>query len=191
MGWSGNSKQEFTKLKERFSNFVGTGQLFTNGYWGHPAMKLTPEVNLLVSTDYLQALEVQRYARKIVSVLGSKSSHIQNMAVGGVSNPIALDSQSVLSIQSLLAVKEWIDKLNDFIKNAYLVDVAAIGAFYANWTAIGGGVMDYLSCRLLRWTPKAPSLRCRAAISRAAIWPESSRSRPSATPISATAWKRA
>lgn len=145
--WSGNSRQEFTKVKERLGGFVGTGQLgiFTNGYWGHPAMKLPPEVNLLAVTHYLQALEIQRYASKIVSILGSKSPHIQNMAVGGVSNPIALDSQSVLSIERLLAVKEWIDKLSDFIKNVYLVDVAAIGAFYADWTAIGAGVTDYLS----------------------------------------------
>ncbi|MDA8257171.1 MAG: nickel-dependent hydrogenase large subunit [Betaproteobacteria bacterium] len=145
--WNGNSKQEFTKVKERLGNFVGTGQLgiFTNGYWGHPAMKLSPEVNLLAVTHYLQALEIQRYASKIVSILGSKSPHIQNMAVGGVSNPIALDSQSVLTVERLLAIKEWIDKLNDFVKNVYLVDVAAIGAFYADWTAIGAGVMDYLS----------------------------------------------
>jgi hydrogenase large subunit len=144
--WSGNSHQEFTKVKERLSGFVGTGQLgiFTNGYWGHPAMKLPPEVNLLAVTHYLQALEIQRYASKIVSILGSKSPHIQNMAVGGVSNPIATDSQSVLTIERLMAVKEWIDKLNDFIKNVYLVDVAAIGAFYADWTKIGAGVTDYL-----------------------------------------------
>jgi hydrogenase large subunit len=145
--WSGNSKQEFTKVKERLSGFVGTGQLgiFTNGYWGHPAMKLPPEVNLLATTHYLQALEIQRYASKIVSILGSKSPHIQNMAVGGVSNPIALDSQSVLTVERLMAIKEWIDKLADFVKNVYLVDVAAVGAFYSNWTGIGAGVMDYLS----------------------------------------------
>ncbi|MEJ1746542.1 nickel-dependent hydrogenase large subunit, partial [Escherichia coli] len=67
--WSGNSRHEFAKVKERLSGFVGTGQLgiFTNGYWGHPAMKLPPEVNLIAVSHYLQALEVQRYANKIVS----------------------------------------------------------------------------------------------------------------------------
>lgn len=145
--WSGNSKQEFAKVKERLSGFVGTGQLgiFTNGYWGHPAMKLTPEVNLLAVTHYLQALDVQRKANKIVAVLGSKTPHIQNMAVGGVANPIALDSQSVLTVERLLAIKTWIDELADFVKNVYLVDVAAIGAFYADWTQIGAGITDYLS----------------------------------------------
>jgi hydrogenase large subunit len=72
--WSGNSKAEFVKVQERLKGFVGTGQLgiFTNGYWGHPAMKLTPEVNLLAVSHYLQALEIQRFASKIVAVLGSE-----------------------------------------------------------------------------------------------------------------------
>jgi hydrogenase large subunit len=145
--WSGNSVQEFKKVQDKIKGFVATGQLgiFTNGYWGHPAMKLTPEVNLLAVVHYMQALEVQRYANKIVTILGSKSPHIQNVAVGGVANPLSLDSQSVLTIERLLAVKEWIDKLNDFVKNVYLVDVAAIGAFYADWTTYGRGIVDYIS----------------------------------------------
>lgn len=145
--WTGNSRHEFAKVKERLTGFVGTGQLgiFTNGYWGHPAMKLPPEVNLLATTHYLQALEVQRKASKIVAVLGSKSPHIQNIAVGGVSNPIDFDSQSSLTMERLLAVKGWIDELADFVKNVYLVDVAAIGAYYADWTAIGKGVTEYLA----------------------------------------------
>jgi hydrogenase large subunit len=145
--WSGNSVQEFKKVQDKIKGFVSTGQLgiFTNGYWGHPAMKLPPEVNLLAVVHYLQALEVQRYANKIVTILGSKSPHIQNVAVGGVANPLALDSQSVLTVERLLAVKEWIDKLDDFVKNVYLVDVAAIGAFYADWTQYGKGIVDYIS----------------------------------------------
>jgi len=144
--WNGNSKAEFKKVQDRLKGFVGTGQLgiFTNGYWGHPAMKLTPEVNLLAVSHYLQALEVQRYASKIVSVLGSKSPHVQNLAVGGVANPLATDAQSVLTIERLLAIKEWMAKLDDFVKNVYLIDVAAIGAFYADWTKVGRGITDYL-----------------------------------------------
>ncbi|HLN26103.1 MAG TPA: nickel-dependent hydrogenase large subunit, partial [Patescibacteria group bacterium] len=145
--WQGNSRHTMADVQNRLKTFVGGGQLgvFANGYWGHPAMKLTPEVNLLAVAHYLQALEVTRYASKIVSTLGSKSPHIQNMAVGGVSNPIATDSQSVLSVERLMLVKEMIDKLGSFIRNCYLVDVSAIGAFYSDWTAIGQGITDYLS----------------------------------------------
>ena len=144
--WHGNGKPEMKAVKERLAGFVGGGQLgiFTNGYWGHPAMKLTPEVNLLAVAHYLQALEIQRKANKIVSLLGSKTPHIQNLAVGGVSNALSTDSPSGLGIERLMAIKGWIDELADFVKNVYLVDVAAIGAFYADWTKYGAGVTDYL-----------------------------------------------
>ncbi|MDR3395527.1 MAG: nickel-dependent hydrogenase large subunit [Parasulfuritortus sp.] len=145
--WEGNSKQQFASVKERLSGFVGTGQLgiFANGYWGHPAMKLTPEVNLLAVSHYLQALDIQRKANKIVAILGSKTPHIQNVAVGGVANPINPEAQSVLNVDRLMMIREFIDDLADFVHNVYLVDVAAIGAFYADWTHIGAGIMDYLS----------------------------------------------
>jgi hydrogenase large subunit len=145
--WPMNSKHVMTQTLEKLKSFVGTGQLgpFTNGYWGHPAMKLSPEVNLLAVAHYLQALEAQRHANKIVTILGSKSPHIQNLAVGGVANPIDTSSQSNLTIERLLAVKEHIDALGDFVRKVYLPDVAAIGAFYADWTKYGAGVTNYIS----------------------------------------------
>ncbi|MBI3447067.1 MAG: nickel-dependent hydrogenase large subunit [Magnetospirillum sp.] len=146
--WPLNNRHVMTQTLEKLKTFVGSGQLgpFTNGYWGHPAMKLSPEVNLMAVAHYLQALDAQRHASKIVTLLGSKSPHIQNVAVGGVSNPIATDSQSVLTVERLLALKPHMDALSDFIRQVYLVDVSAIGAFYADWTKYGAGVTNYLSC---------------------------------------------
>lgn len=151
--WEGNSRAAMADTQARLKTFVSSGQLgiFTNGYWGHPAMKLPPEANLMAVSHYLQALEVQRWANKIVGTLGSKTPHIQNLAVGGVSNPIALDSEGVLTIERLLQVKEFIDKLGSFIRNCYFNDVAAIAAFYPEWSSIGVGITDYLS------TPDLPT----------------------------------
>ncbi len=145
--WPLNGKHVMTDVQNKLKTFVNSGQLgpFANGYWGHSAMKLSPEVNLLAVAHYLQALDIQRKANKIVSTLGSKTPHIQNVAVGGVSNPIATDSQSVLTVERLLLVKEMIDQLNDFIHKVFLVDVSAIGAFYAEWTKYGAGITNYLS----------------------------------------------
>ena len=145
--WPLNGKEVMKQTQERLKAFVGSGQLgpFTNGYWGHPAMKLTPEINLVAVAHYLQALDVQRQANKIVTILGSKTPHIQNLAVGGVSNPIAVDSQSVLTVDRLMAIKTQIDKLADFVNKVYLIDVAAVGSVYADWTGYGAGVMNYLS----------------------------------------------
>lgn len=144
--WPDNSAKQMKAVQDRLKALVKSGQLgiFANGYWGHPAMKLTPEVNLLAAAHYLQALDYQRTANQIVSILGSKTPHIQNLAVGGVANPLNPDSQSTLTLERLYYIKSLIDQMGDFIKNVYLVDVAAIGAFYADWTQYGAGVTNYL-----------------------------------------------
>ena len=45
------------------------------------------------------------------------SPHIQNVAVGGVSNSISHDAPSVLNIERLMLIKGFIDKLerNNFV----------------------------------------------------------------------------
>ena len=145
--WSLNGPHEMKAVQERLKTFVGSGQIgpFASGYWGHPAMKLPPEVNLLAVAHYLQALDIQNYANKIVAILGGKTPHIQNVAVGGVSNSISHDAPSVLNIERLMLIKGFIDKLDHFVKSAYLTDVPAIAAFYLDWAGLGRGVDNYLT----------------------------------------------
>ena len=145
--WKRNSYQDIKAAQDRLKGLAESGQLgiYGSGYWGHPAMKLSPEVNLLAATHYLQALEYQRSINKVVAILGSKTPHIQNLAVGGVSNPINPSSQSTLTLERLFYIKTLIDEIGDFIHNVYLIDVSAIGAFYADWTQYGSGVTNYLS----------------------------------------------
>ncbi len=145
--WPRNSVKEFQAVKEKLTAFVQRGQLgpFTNGYWGHPAMKLSPEVNLLAVTHYLQALEYQRKANQAVAVLGSKTPNIQNLAVGGVANAINLDDDQTLNMAKLYWIKDLLEEVKTFVHQVYLVDVAAIGAMYPSWLGYGAGVKNYLS----------------------------------------------
>ena len=145
--YQANSIPNIRSVRDRLQTFVASGNLgvFASGYWGHPAMKLPPDVNLLAATHYIQALEVQRTANKIVAILGSKTPHIQNLAVGGVANAINPDSQSTLTLERLYSTKALIDELGDFVHNAMMNDVAAVGALYADWTQYGAGVTNYLS----------------------------------------------
>jgi len=145
--WPNNTWQEFKAVQDKLKGFVASGQLgiFANGYWGHPAMKLPPEVNLLAAAHYLQAFDYQRKANKITTILGSKTPHIQNMAVGGVSNPINPDSEDALNFERLAYIKSMIDEVGSFIHNVYLTDVTAVAAFYKDWLNYGKGVVNYLS----------------------------------------------
>jgi len=60
--WPNNNAARFREVQARVKTFVASGQLgiFTNGYWGHPAYKLPPEVNLMAVSHYLEALDWQR-----------------------------------------------------------------------------------------------------------------------------------
>jgi hydrogenase large subunit len=145
--WPGNGRLDLQATKDKLQSFAATGQLgiFTNGYWGHPAMKLSPEVNLLAVTHYLQALDQQRSINQVVAILGGKTPNIQNLAVGGVANAINLDNQATLNMTKLYKVKDLIDQAKAFIEQVYLVDVCAIGGMYPEWLGYGAGVTNYLA----------------------------------------------
>lgn len=145
--WTGNGAAALQEVKDRVQGVLDSGQLgiFSHGYWGHPAMRLRPEENLVALTHYFQALEVQRKAAQIVAILGGKSPHIQNLAVGGVMNAINLDSPTALNGQRLAQVRSLFADLVTFVREVYLPDVALIGARYPEWFAIGRGVDHYLA----------------------------------------------
>lgn len=145
--WKNNSYQEFKQTQDRLKKLIESGQLgpFSSGYWGHPAMQLEPEVNLIAAVHYFQALEYQRKINKVVTILGSKTPHIQNLAVGGVANPINLDSPATLTMERLYYIKTLMDEVRDFINEVYMVDVATIAAMYPKWCDYGKGNGTYLS----------------------------------------------
>jgi hydrogenase large subunit len=151
--WPGNSHDKLAAVQAKVKDFVEKGQLgiFQNGYWGHPAMRLPPEVNLLAVAHYLEALEIQRKANQAVAILGSKTPNIQNLAVGGVANAINLDSPAALNMERLYRVKTLLDEVTGFVTQCYLPDVAAIAGFYPDWLQHGAGVTNYLA------TPDLPT----------------------------------
>ena len=145
--WKHNSKSELKGVQDKLKAFVEGGQLgpFTNGYWGHPAMKLSPEVNLLAVSHYLQALDYQRKVNQVVAILGGKTPNIQNLQVGGVVNAINLDNQATLNMTKLYAIKDILDEMKAFVEQVYFVDVCAVAAMYPDWLGYGKGVTNYLS----------------------------------------------
>ncbi len=145
--WTGNSRETFKAAQARVNAVAASGQLgiFMNGYWGHPAMRLSPDVNLLAFSHYVQALEYQRKALQIVGILGSKTPHIQNLTVGGVANAIDLDGQGALDMDRLEQIRDLFAEVVRFINEVYFVDVCAVAAMYPEWFKIGSGVKNYLA----------------------------------------------
>ncbi|MBO7172997.1 MAG: nickel-dependent hydrogenase large subunit [Burkholderiaceae bacterium] len=137
----------FRDVQNRLKKFVASGQLgiFANGYWGHPAMKLPPAVNLLAVTHYLEALDFQREIIKIHTILGGKNPH-PNYLVGGVACPINMHDTgaagTMVNEVTLNYMRDIARQSVDFVQNVYLPDIKAIASFYPEWFKYGGGLVS-------------------------------------------------
>ncbi|MBK8702465.1 MAG: nickel-dependent hydrogenase large subunit [Saprospiraceae bacterium] len=136
----------FSDLIARLKKFVDSGQLgiFANGYWGHPAYKLPPEINLIGVAHYLEALEWQKEVVKIHTIFGGKNPH-PNYLVGGMACSIGLDESSVINAERLAYVSDLLHQAKTFIEQVYIPDLLAIAPYYLDWASIGGGLGNYLS----------------------------------------------
>ncbi len=145
--WPGNSVTLFKEVKKKLEKFVASGQLgpFSTGYWGHPAMKLPPEVNLLAVAHYLEALDYQYKANQVVAIFGAKTPHIQTVIVGGVALAINPENEATLNMERLSWARELLLQVRDFVQKVYFVDAVALAALYPEWFKIGAGVTNYLA----------------------------------------------
>jgi len=145
--WPGNSRHKLEQVQTKVQGLIGSGQLgiFSHGYWGHAAMHLSPEMNLIFFAHYLEALDYQRKACQVVGILGGKTPHIQNMAVGGVMNAINLNSLATMIMDRLGTLQSIIQDLVPFVEQAYLVDTCLLAASYPEWFKYGRGVANYLA----------------------------------------------
>lgn len=143
--WPKSSPGYFSDLQARIKKFVDSGQLgiFSNGYWGHPAYKLPPEVNLIGLAHYLEALEWQKEIVKVQAIFGGKNPH-PNYLVGGMACSIGLDDVSGINAERLALVEQLLHEGQTFIEQVYLPDLKAIASYYKDWGAIGGGLGNYM-----------------------------------------------
>lgn len=140
-----NTTAHFTEVQKKVKQFAETGLgIFANGYWGHPAYKLPPEVNLIAVAHYLDALEWQKEIVKIHAVFGGKNPH-PNYLVGGVPCSINVDEVAAINTERLNLVGRLISQADEFVNQVYVPDLLAVASFYKDWAKWGGGLKNYLS----------------------------------------------
>ncbi len=132
----GASEGDLRAVQERVTKFVKQGRLgpFAKGYWGNKHYKLTPEQNLIATAHYLQALDLQRDAAKMMAIYGGKMPHPQSFVVGGVTCV-----QDIQNPARGAMFKDLLLKFRGFIKNAYIPDVLMAGTMYADEALDGTG----------------------------------------------------
>ncbi len=146
--WAKSGVGHFRAVQTTVRTLVESGQLslFANGYWGHPAYRLPPEVNLLAVSHYLDALEFQRDYIRIHAALGGKNPHLQTFLVGGMSTAMDPDSpQAPINPERLQLLRTLIEMGRQFVRQVYVPDVLAVAGFYPDWFTRGEGVGNFMS----------------------------------------------
>jgi len=144
--WPNSSPAYFADVQKKVQSIVDSGQLsiFANAYWGHPAYKLPPEVNLLAVAHYLEALDAQKTFTKIHTIFGGKNPH-PNFVVGGVPMPIDLNSDTALNADRLAIIKDSIDRMITFVDQVYIPDLLAVAPYYLEYAGLGEGLGNFLT----------------------------------------------
>ncbi len=161
-GWPKSSPGYFADTQKKLKEFVESGQLgiFANGYWGHPAYKLPPEVNLIATAHYLEALAWQRDVVQIHTIFGGKNPH-PNFLVGGAPAAISVHPEhkgqgkgphyrggagaTAVNVVGLQRVKNVIDSMRTFVDQVYVPDTLAIAGFYKDWAKQGEGIGNFMA----------------------------------------------
>jgi len=127
------------KVQGKLKAFVDSGQLgpFANAYWGHPAYKLPPDVNLLAVAHYLEALQMQAKAAQVSALFGGRMPMTMTSPPGGVTHVPSVDDLK----NYLFRVKE----LQDWIDNVFITDLLAIAPYYLGAAGVGKGYANFLS----------------------------------------------
>jgi len=145
--WAKSSPGYFKDIQDRLKKFVASGQLgiFANGYWGHPAYKLSKEQNLVAVAHYLEALEWQKEIVKVHAVFGGKNPH-PNFLVGGMPCSINLHEANAINAERLAFVRKKLEDAKTFVNQVYIPDVLMVGEVYKNdWGKIGVGAPNFLA----------------------------------------------
>ena len=143
--WPNSSDGYFRDVQNKVKTLVESGQLgiFANAYWGHPAYRLPPEVNLIGVAHYLEALLWQKEVAKIHTIFGGKNPH-PNYLVGGMACTLNMNDNDVINMERLNLVKTKIDEAQAFVDQVLIPDIYAIASFYKQ-DLYGGGGGNYLA----------------------------------------------
>ena len=139
-GTSMNS--DFVALKERLANFADNGQLsIFSGNWfdaeDGTAYQLPPELDLICTAHYLEALTMQAKASQISAIIGGKMPHVMTLVPGGTA--------FVPTDQKLDELKALADEIYDWVESTMIPDTLAIAPYYIDALNWGKGCGRYVA----------------------------------------------
>jgi hydrogenase large subunit len=137
----GTSTTDFAALQQRLQNFANNGQLsIFSGNWFDSAdngYKLPPELDLICTAHYLEALDIQATASQINGIMGGKMPHIMSSIPGG--------STFVPTDENLDDILYRAKKIADWVTATMIPDTKAIAPYYLDNTKFGQGVGRFIA----------------------------------------------
>ncbi len=137
-----STNTDFRALQERLTNFANNGQLsIFSGNWfdaeGGTAYTLPPELDLICTAHYLEALDMQAKASQIAALLSGKMPHVMSIVPGGTT--------FVPTSQKLDDLKYMVEDLYDWVASTMIPDTLAIAPYYIDALDWGKGVGRYVA----------------------------------------------
>ncbi|MEC4176044.1 nickel-dependent hydrogenase large subunit [Adlercreutzia sp. R7] len=133
---------DLNQLYDKLGAFAANGQLsIFSGNWfgadGGEAYKLTPELDLILTSHYLEALKMQARASEMAALLGGKMPHVMTSIPGG---NMWVPTESKLD--DLLAMAT---EVRDWVNDTVLADTVALAGPYAEALTFGKGCGRYIA----------------------------------------------
>ncbi len=133
---------DFILLKEKLERFAANGQLsIFSGNWFEcddgEGYKLPPELNLICTAHYLEALKMQARASEVAALIGGKMPHVMTVVPGGTA---FVPTESKLD--DLWAM---VNEIYDWVATTMIPDTLALAQFYGNVLEFGKGCGRYIA----------------------------------------------
>ena len=127
---------DFGKVQERLQTFAANGQLsIFSGNWfdaeDGTAYKMPPELDLICTAHYLEALKYQARSSEVAALLGGKMPHVMTITPGGTA--------FVPTAQKLDDLWAMVNEIYDWVVATMIPDTLALAPFYQDGLTWGGG----------------------------------------------------
>lgn len=149
----GLATADYANIQKRLAAFAENGQLsIFSGNWfdtkdadGSSAYKLTPELDLIATTHYIEGLEYQAKASEINGIIGGKMPHIMTSLPGG--------TMFVPTAQKLDDIYYLIQDLKRWLNNTLLPDALVLASAYGDEFTYGRSDAGdpTASCTYIAW----------------------------------------
>jgi len=133
---------DFGKVQERLKKFAANGQLsIFSGNWFNSedgtGYKLPPELNLICTAHYLEALKIQAKSSEIAGLVGGKMPHVMTCLPGGIT--------FVPTQQNLGDLWALANEIHDWVEATMIPDTIALAQFYGDALKFGKGCGRYVA----------------------------------------------